>query len=242
MGKPAHFPDKERTFIESANSAILGIIMSFRTERNLRIHFLVAIFVLLISLRLGISRVELIVVILAITFVFLAEMLNTTVEILTNAFVDQEHPEAKLAKDIAAGSVLIATIGAVASGYLIFFDKIRFLTTPKFFEQIRAIPLHVAVVSLLLVMIVSIILKTFFKHGTPLRGGMPSGHAALAFATATIILWFNNDILVISAAYLLAFMVAQSRIEAKMHVWWEIIFGALIGFMLTLVLLKAFLS
>jgi len=233
-------PQQTSGFIESANNAILGIILSFKSERNLRIHFLTAIFVLLLALRLGVTRVELVLLLLAITFVFLAEMLNTTIEILTNTFVDEKHPTAKLAKDVAAGSVLIAVIGATFVGYLVFFDRIR-TQTPFIFHQIKSIPAQVCAVALILVFITTIILKTFGSHGTPLRGGMPSGHAALAFATATIIFWFANDLLIVSAAYLLAGMVAQSRVETRTHTWVEIASGALVGVLVTLAMLKAFM-
>jgi len=231
---------RTRPFFESANNAIIGILLSFKNERNLRIHFLAAILVLLAGLWLGISRLELVLLLLAITFVFMAEMLNTTIEVLTNAFVEEENPSAQLAKDVAAGSVLIAVIGAVAVGYLVFFDKIRTMT-PHFFHEVKTFPPHIAVVCLILVMIVTLILKTLSPHGTPLRGGMPSGHAALAFSTATIIFWFSKDLLVVSAAYLLAVMVAQSRVSYRVHGWWEVIGGALVGFLLTLLILRSFL-
>lgn len=243
MKQPFNARESPKTadFMESANHAILGIIISFRNERNLRVHFLIAIFILLLGLRLGVTRLELVLLFLAIILVFMAEMINTTIEILTNAFVDQKNPAAKLAKDVAAGSVLIAAIGSVFVGYLIFYDKIGSRTL-FLFHQIKSMPLQVSAVSLVLVILVTIILKTFSRHGTPLQGGMPSGHAALAFATATIIFWFIKDLLAVSAAYLLATMVAQSRVEARMHNWWEVVSGAVIGFLLTLALLKGFLG
>lgn len=231
---------KTRPFVESANNAIIGILLSFKNERNLRIHFVVAILVLAAGLWLGISKLELVLVLLAITFVFMAEMLNTTIEVLTNAFVDGENPSAQLAKDVAAGSVLIAVIGAVAIGYLVFFDRLRTLA-PPFLHEVKSFPPNVAVVCLVLVAIVTLILKTLSPHGTPLRGGMPSGHAALAFSTATIILWFSKDLLIISAAFLLAMMVAQSRVHYRIHRFWEVMSGALVGFLLTLLILRIFL-
>lgn len=227
--------------LESANYALLGVIHAFRTERSLRIHFLSAAFVLLLAVRLGVTRTEMVLLLLVITFVFMAEMINTTVEILTNAFVDGKNPAAKSAKDVAAGSVLVAVVGAVFVGYLVFFDRIRNFS-PALFRHIQVIPLHVSIVSLVLVILTTIILKTFSGHGTPLRGGMPSGHAALAFSAATIILWFSKDLLIVSAAFLLAGMVAQSRVDGKLHTGWEVTGGALIGLLFTLAILKAFLS
>lgn len=231
---------KSRPFVESANNAIIGILLSFKNERNLRIHFIAAIFVLAGGLWLGVSRLELVLLLLAITFVFMAEMLNTTIEVLTNAFVDGENPSAQFAKDVAAGSVLIAVIGAVAVGYLVFFDRLKSLE-PPFIHEVKSMPVHVVVVCLILVMMVTLILKTLSPHGTPLRGGMPSGHAALAFFAATVILWFSKNFLIISAAYLLAVLVAQSRVQRRIHGFWEVASGAFVGFFLTLLILRIFL-
>jgi len=231
---------RSRSFLESANFAIMGIIAGYKQERNFRIHVLFSILVLLAGLKLGISRLDLVLLLLAITFVFMAELMNTSLELLTNTFVEEENSTAKLAKDISAGSVLISVIGAVSVGYLVFFEKLKMLL-PHFSEQIKADPLHVAAVSLLLVLIISIIVKTWLKKGTPLLGGMPSGHSALAFATATIVFWFTHNALVNSAVFLLAFLVAQSRIQAKAHTWWEVTSGALLGFSFVLVLFWLFL-
>lgn len=231
---------KSRSFFESANYAIMGIVSSFRHERNFRIHFLTSIFVLLAGLRLGLTRQDMVMLLLAITFVFMSEMVNTSVELLTDAFVDRENPTAKLAKDVAAGGVLIAVVGAVCVGYVVFYDKIRTLT-PEVFESVKAKPLHVAVVSLILVMILTIILKTLSSHGTPLMGGMPSGHSALAFATATVIFWFTRNPLVISAAFLLAVLVGQSRVQGKVHTFWEVVSGGVFGFSMVLLIFGIFL-
>ncbi len=231
---------KSRSFFESANNAIVGIISSFKSERNFRIHFLVSILILFAALKLEIPRLKIVLLFLAITYVLMAEMMNTSLEFLTNAFVEEENPNAKRAKDAAAGAVLISVIGAVFIGYLVFFNKLEILI-PALFERIKGNPLHVAVISLVLVLLSTVFFKTFFAHGTPLRGGMPSGHSAVAFATATIAIWFTKNWLLISAVFLLALMVAQSRVQARIHGWWEVLSGAALGFSITLLLLSLFL-
>ncbi len=231
---------KRRSFFESANYAIMGIIASFKNERNFRVHFLISILVLLAALKLGIPRLNIVLLLLAITYVLMAEMMNTSLELLTNAFVKEEDPHAKLAKDVAAGAVLISVVGAIFIGYFVFFNKFRVLV-PRLFEQIKGDPVHVAVISLVLVILLTIFLKTFSTHGTPLKGGMPSGHSALAFATATLTISFTKSWLLISACFLLAFMVAQSRVQTRIHGWWEVFSGALLGFSVTLLLLSLFL-
>lgn len=226
--------------MESANNAIHGVVISFKNERSLRIHFLAAVLVLLTGLWLQISRLNLVLLLLAITFIIMAELMNTSIEVLINAFVNKEDPNAKHAKDAAAGGVLIAVVGAVSIGYLVFFDKIRFYA-PTIVDRLKMNPVHVTVIALIIVMLLSIVLKTFSKHGAPLRGGMPSGHAALAFATATVIFWFAKNLLIVSSAFLLAAIVAHSRVETKAHGWWEVTLGGLLGFLTMLAVLQGFL-
>src|SRR5262249_22896975 len=106
--------------LDSFNYAFEGLIHVLRTQRNMRIHFLVAGIVLVVALVVGVAKIELIALIISITFVLVAEMINTAVEGAIDVATSSFDPMAKLAKDIAAGAVLLATINAVAVGYLVF--------------------------------------------------------------------------------------------------------------------------
>ena len=112
------------SIIESFNFAFEGIIHVLRTQRNLRIHFVVAALVLVAALLSDVDKLELIALLLAIAFVLIAEMLNTAVEAAVDVATTSFDPMAKLAKDIAAGAVLIATAVAVAVGYLVFSGQV----------------------------------------------------------------------------------------------------------------------
>ena len=72
----------------------------------------------------GVSKIELIALLISIAFVLIAEMINTAIEAAIDVATTSFDPMAKLAKDIAAGAVLIATINAVAVGYLVFSGKV----------------------------------------------------------------------------------------------------------------------
>ena len=110
--------------VESFNYAFEGVIHVLRTQRNLRIHFLIAAIVLAAGVVVGVRRFELIALLLAIAFVLIAEMINTAIEHTIDVATTSFDPMAKLAKDIAAGAVLIASVNAVAIGYLVFADRI----------------------------------------------------------------------------------------------------------------------
>ncbi|HXT37264.1 MAG TPA: diacylglycerol kinase family protein [Chloroflexota bacterium] len=99
--------------------AARGIIYVFRTQRNMRIHVCAAAGVLVLAGILGVSRVEVAVLLLCILAVLTLEMLNTVVEAVVDLATEQYHPLAKIAKDMAAGAVLVMAIGAAAIGLLI---------------------------------------------------------------------------------------------------------------------------
>ena len=105
---------------ESFNFAFEGIIHVLRTQRNMRIHFVVAALVLIAAIASGVDKLELIALLLAIAFVLITEMINTAIEGAIDVATTSFDPMAKLAKDIAAGAVLIASVNAVAVAYLVF--------------------------------------------------------------------------------------------------------------------------
>jgi diacylglycerol kinase (ATP) len=98
-------------------------------------------------------------------------------------------------------------------------------------------------VSLVLPLIVEIATKAYTGRGTPLRGGVPSGHAALAIAgwmAATYVAGNNHRFLVSSIALIMALLVAQTRVESGIHSALEVTYGALVGTLATLVVFQVF--
>jgi diacylglycerol kinase (ATP) len=236
-------PRRPPSIFESFNFAFEGIIHVLRTQRNMRIHFLVAAVVLIVAFAAGVSKLELIALLLAIAFVLIAEMINTAVEGTIDVATTSFDPMAKLAKDIAAGAVLIATATAVAIGYLIFSEQ---LSSPssRLLNKLRDAPIDLTLIALILTIIVVIATKALTGRGTPLRGGLPSGHAAVAFAgwmAATYVLSDSRHrFLVSSLTFLMALLVAQTRIESGVHSTLEVAYGGLIGALVTLVLFQLF--
>ena len=100
--------------------AFEGLAYLFRTQRNARIHALVAVIAYALGAWLRISRVEWAVIVLMTAIVVILEGLNTAIEATVDLASPQTHPLAKIAKDVAAGTVLIAAFAAVAVGLLIF--------------------------------------------------------------------------------------------------------------------------
>ena len=229
-------PGRAPSLLDSFNYAFEGIIHVLRTQRNLRIHFLIAAGVLIAALLLDISKLELIALLLAIAFVLIAEMLNSAIEDAIDISTTSFDPNAKLAKDVAAGAVLIASINAIAIGYLVFAGKAADRSA-RLLDRIREAPASLTLVALVLTIIVVIGTKAWTGRGTPLRGGLPSGHAAIAFAgwmALTYVVGDSHRFLVSSLSFIMALLVAQTRVEAGVHSAMEVLYGGALGALVTL--------
>jgi len=152
-------------------------------------------------------------------------------------------PLAKLAKDIAAGAVLIASINAVAVGYLVFSGQVQ-ESGDNIVDRLRDAPAKLTIIALAIVVILVIATKALTGRGTPLRGGLPSGHAAVAFAAwmaVTQMLDPTEHRFLISMIMLgVASLVAYSRIETGIHSALEVVYGGLLGAGVTLLVFQVF--
>jgi diacylglycerol kinase (ATP) len=229
--------------VESFNYAVEGIIHVLRTHRNMRIHFAAAVAVLVVALWIGVDRIELVVLLLAIAFVLIAEMVNSAIEAAIDVATSSFDPLAKLAKDIAAGAVLIASVNAIAVGYLVFSGHVSESTT-SFFDRLRDAPTKLTIIALILVIIIVIATKAISGRGTPLRGGLPSGHAAIAFAAwmaVTLTLGPSEHRFFVSTMmFAVAVLVAHTRIESGVHSTLEVVYGGALGAGVTLVVFQLF--
>jgi diacylglycerol kinase (ATP) len=191
----------------------------------------------------GVNRFELIALLLAITFVLVAEMINSAIEQTIDLSTTSFDPLAKLAKDIAAGAVLIAAINAIAIGYLVFSHAFS-TSASSVLDRLRDLPTEVTLIALVLTVLVVIATKAWLGRGTPLRGGLPSGHAAVAFAGWVAVTYIlgpkEHRFLVSSIMFIMALLVAQTRIEAGVHSTLEVVYGGLLGALVALAVFQLF--
>ncbi|HLX20031.1 MAG TPA: diacylglycerol kinase [Gaiellaceae bacterium] len=233
-------PGRAPTLLDSFNYAFEGIIHVLRTQRNLRIHFLIAVVVIGAAVALNVGRIDLILLLLAIAFVLVAEMVNSAIEGAIDVSTTSFDPNAKLAKDIAAGAVLIAAVTALAIGYLVFAHAAAHRTA-RLLDRVRDAPAEITLAALILVVLIVIGTKALTRSGTPLRGGLPSGHAAVAFAAwmaATYISSDSHRFLISSLTFVMALLVAQTRVEAGIHSRLEVLYGGALGALVTLVVFQ----
>jgi len=118
---PASRPQPPRsTFLRSFVYAWNGLSHAIRTQRNARIHGILGTLAIFLGLVLHISPVEFAMLFVAITGVFISEMFNTVAEACVDLATQEYHPLARIAKDVAAGAVLLNAMLSVAIGCLIF--------------------------------------------------------------------------------------------------------------------------
>lgn len=209
--------------------AIEGVVHVLRTQRHMRFHFLTLILVLVFSLAADLARWEILVLLFTITLVVCAEMFNTAVEAIVDLVTQSYHPLAKFAKDIAAGAVLVTVINALSVGFLLFLGGGKARSFPQ------EIGLHapkwptVLTVAFLLMATMVTLWKVAGGKGKLWRGGIVSGHAAVGFFLAVTIMFMSRKLAVSVMAFLLATLIAQSRVEGGIHTLREVVTGALLA-------------
>jgi undecaprenol kinase len=116
--------DKRIRLWKSFAFAITGIKTALWSERNMRIHFVVSVLVILCAVFFSISKIEWLFILIAIGGIFSLELINTAIERVVDLITVEYHPLAKQAKDVAAGAVFIYAIMAVIIGILIFLPHV----------------------------------------------------------------------------------------------------------------------
>lgn len=230
---------RRRSIIQSFNYAVNGIITALKSERHMRVHYAVSLAIIIASLFFDFSKTEFLILLFAISLVIVAEMLNTAIEKVIDMITLDYHPLARVVKDVAAGAVLIASMNALVVAYLLFFDRLN-ITGDLLLLKIGRSPIYLIFVALLVVILLVIGLKAKFHKGkgTHFQGGAVSGHAAISFCIATVIAFLARHVLVTTLTFLLAVLVGESRIEGKIHSLSEVVFGAIIGTLVGVLIFK----
>ena len=237
MTKKVKEPGKgQQGVVRSFEHAYKGMTFAVRTQRNMRFHVVVAVAVLVASLLVGVSKLELAVLVLTILLVFVTELFNTAMEFVVDLATSEYHTLAKLAKDVSAGAVLVSSVGAVLVGYLVLADDMGPLTLATL-ESIRRQPAHLTLVTLGVIVLIVLFGKALTHSPNSFAGGMPSGHAAVAFAG-----WVAASFVAAESRYaglvslitlLMALLVCQSRVESGTHNVYQVSAGAVIGVLVT---------
>ncbi|MDI6785251.1 MAG: diacylglycerol kinase [bacterium] len=220
--------------VQSFNYALAGIVYGLRTQKHMRAHFIIAFLIFTVTLFLDLSRIELVILFFSVALVLVSEMINTAIESILDLITeDHYHTMARIGKDVSAGAVLVASLNAIIVGYLILYPHFSYTFENTVINKVRQIPGYIVFISLILVVLITIIGKIYIGRGTPMQGGMPSGHSAIAFSIWTSIAFITKDPLIIVLTFLLAILLGRSRIGSGFHNNIEVAIGAALGVLVT---------
>ncbi len=227
-----------RDYLGPFRVALGGLIHAFRTQRHMRIHLYVTLLTIATALFLHLGVREILLLLFVINLVLITEMFNSVVESIVDFVSPQFHPNAKIIKDLSAGAVLLTTIMALIAGVLILLGDQVWERLPLSITMSHpGIPvIQRIVLGLFILFILVVVAKGLGKRGQVFQGGLVSGHAAIAFFLAGTLYFLTNQMIISTIGLLLAFLIAQSRYEAKFHSVLELLFGAIIGVLLSVFL------
>lgn len=115
---------KNKNFFEALKNSINGLVYAIKEQKNLKIQLFIAVVVVIFSVILQINKIEMIFICISISFVIFAEVVNTSIEKTVDLVTEEYNEKAKIAKDIAAGAVSIASLNAIIVGIIVFLDEI----------------------------------------------------------------------------------------------------------------------
>ena len=226
-------------WFDAANNAIEGILHVTKTQRHIKFHLFAAFFILLFCFMIGVEKDEFIIITIITLLVIISEMFNSALESIVDITSPKENKIAKIAKDIAAGAVLVSSIGAVIVGYLVLWPYIIRIINEGFWIH-KHYAENIAVLSVIVVMLIVIIVKAYLGRGDPLRGGFPSGHAAISFSLWISITKMTVNPVVIFGSLIVAVLISINQLYKKIHSVVDVIIGAIAGTAITLLLFFIF--
>lgn len=236
---PTVTPDR-KSVLRSFSFAWEGLAFCFATQRHMRVHFAIMALVLTGAWLLRVSQTELLHLLLAMVLVLIAEMINTGIEYTVDLYTTGYDPRAKVAKDVAAGAVLLAALYSIIVAAIVFSSnkalRDTFEQLPLRREMTQPNVLQLVILGLLFLSILITWVKKTTHRGSLWRGGMISGHTAFGFLIAATIAMVTRNLAVAMLALSLALLVSQSRIQARIHSPLEVLIGGLLGIIVAFVL------
>ena len=222
--------------------AVEGIVHVIRTQRHMQFHFVILVIMLVLGIVFRLTREEILILLFTITLVLIAEMFNTAIEAVVDLVTQTYHPLAKFAKDIAAGAVLITSITASAIGFMLFLGGGRLKLFTRDIGGFSAPDkLSMIIATLILMLAMLTMWKVSGQKGKLLKGGIVSGHSAVGFFLASTITFMSNKPVATGIfAFMLAILVAQSRVEGGIHTLQEVILGAILALSVTFIVYWVF--
>lgn len=216
--------------LKSFRYALEGLKYTVVTQRNMRIHVVLSICVLLLSLYLPLSKMEVLVLFICITLVLFAELMNTAMETIVDLVTEEYHPLAKIAKDVAAGAVLLTAGLAVIVGLSLFYPYLNLFVSgfqAKFKPSISLAAIIAADFFL------TLMVKGWF-HRLKKYHLEPSMTTSIAVCVSALISTMLGNVIGVILVLLLTVMLVASRYRMKPKPI-PMSFGAVLGLLVAIV-------
>lgn len=215
-----------RKWLNGFRYAYDGLKYSLATQRNLKFHFFAAFVVLIAALYLHLTKMEILFLLLSITLVIVTELVNTAIEKAVDLASPGIHPLAKIAKDVAAASVLVTAAFAAVTGMIVFYDPID-----RYFLRLRQTvsPFSPGGVWVLLSLVLLAVIVMGSRFSGKARRVRPSLLTAFAFSVSTLITLMTWVTLVFLLSFSLAFLVMLILYEKQNRGALSLVLGALAG-------------
>lgn len=226
-----------RDWFDSYNGAMNGLLRAARTHRTIRLQLAAALVAIGVAIVVRLSVAEFVMLVLAMGLVLVAELTHGALVIAVEMAPEHERPRARAARDMASGAVLIAAVVALSCGWLVIAPRLRTPASSAIAAAERG-PEFLTGLALFGTIVTVVLGKVALGRGQPLRGGMPSGHAAAAFSLATAGAFISRDALVALTGVALALLVARSRLLSRVHTPGEVAAGSLLGVLVTLLVFQ----
>lgn len=218
--------------LKSFRYALEGLKYTVVTQRNMRIHLVVALAVLLISLYLPLQKMEVLVLFVAITLVLFAELINTAIEAVVDMVTSEYHPLAKIAKDVSAGATLLTAGLAIIIGISVFYPYLdQFMQGLLVASPTK--PRIVLAAVIVFDFFFTLMLKAIF-HRVGKNQWEPSMITSLSFCIATLIVAITWNLIITLLVYVLTTFVLAMRFRMDGNRR-SILLGSLIGIIVAVV-------
>jgi len=216
--------------------AVAGLVYALKTQRNVRIHFMAAIIVLGAGQYFRVSSRDFVLLFFAITLVLMAELFNTALEKAVDLFVQEYSHLAKVAKDAAAGAVLVTALNALVVGCVVFYPRLAGIAPGA--DRAKGVPLLVTLAAFMLVFLLNLAGKAWASGDNVKGSWLPGGRTALAFAGGTALTLLTGDLLAATIALFLVLLAAYGGPGPESRTLAGFISGALLGILVTLAVFK----
>lgn len=218
-----------RGWLRSFRYAYDGFLYALSTQKNMKFHFFAAFVALLLALLLELDKIEILFILLAVSLIIVTELINTALEKAVDLAMPDRHPVAKIAKDVAAASVLAASVFAVIVGFVVFFEPFdRWLSGVRGQHMTMNIS-SIWVIAILVLLSMMVLHVRFSLRRKRLR---PSLISALSFSVASMIA-AHSETLTILLAYSLSGLTALLLFEQTKRSLISICLGAIAGSVVT---------